>query len=85
MTETRRRPFVPFLAVVFLVAAIGSAGAPVFAQGASTISGAVRDSTGSLLPGATVTVTNAATGAERASGDRCGRPIPAHRAAGRAL
>ena len=67
MTETSRRPFIPLLAVVFLVAAIGSAGAPVFAQGASTISGAVRDSTGSLLPGATVAVTNTATGAERAT------------------
>ena len=36
-----------------------------FAQGTSTMSGVVRDSTGSLVPGATVTATNTATGAER--------------------
>lgn len=65
MTETSRRPVVHALAVVFLFAVIGSAGVRVRAQGASTIAGAVRDSTGSLLPGATVAVTNAATGAAR--------------------
>jgi iron complex outermembrane recepter protein len=65
--RTQRDPFVPVLAIVLLVAAIGSAGAPVFAQGAAAISGVVRDSTGALVPGATVTVTNAASGAERAA------------------
>ena len=82
MTETRRS-FVPALAAVLLVAAIGSARAPVFAQGASTISGAVRDSTASLLPGATVTVTNAAGVARDTVTDAQGRyqlpPLPGGR------
>ncbi len=81
MIETRRRSLVPIVLVVLLVAAIARTGTPLSAQGAATIAGAVRDSTGSLVPGVTVTVTDAATGAERTARDRCGRPIPAHRAA----
>ena len=50
MTETRRLPLLPLLAVVLLVA-IGSGEVRVRAQAASTISGTVRDATGSLLPG----------------------------------
>ena len=65
MTYTSQRPLIPVLAVVLLVAAIGHAGAPVLAQGAAMISGVARDSTGSAMPGVTVTVTNGATGAER--------------------
>jgi iron complex outermembrane recepter protein len=65
MTQTSRRPWVPLVAVVLLVASEFS-GALVFAQGAFTISGAVRDSTGSLVPGVSVSAINAATGAERA-------------------
>ena len=60
------RPSVPVVAVVLLVASIGSSQIPLSAQAASTIAGTIRDLTGSLLPGATVTVTNTATGAERA-------------------
>jgi hypothetical protein len=51
--------------VVLLAAAIGSAAAPAWAQGTAAITGVVRDSTGSLVPGATVAATNAVTGAER--------------------
>ena len=60
MTETSTS-LITVLAVVLLVAAIGPAGAPVLAQSAATISGVARDSTGSAMPGVTVTVTNAAT------------------------
>jgi iron complex outermembrane recepter protein len=65
MTVTRVRPFVAVLTLVFLVAFIGFSRAPAFAQAAAAISGTVRDSTGSLVPGATVTATSAATRAER--------------------
>jgi iron complex outermembrane receptor protein len=59
------RPLVAVLATVLLIGAIESARAPALAQGGSSISGTARDSTGSLVPGATVTATNAATNAER--------------------
>ena len=39
--------------------------APCFAQTLGTITGEVRDSTGAVVPGATVTVTNRATNATR--------------------
>jgi hypothetical protein len=58
MTGTSRRPVISVLAVVLLVAASGAAGA-------ATISGTARDSTGAPMPGVTVTVPLAATGAER--------------------
>jgi iron complex outermembrane receptor protein len=56
---------VSILTVALLVAALVPS--PAFAQGAATISGTVRDSTGSVVPGATVTATNTATPAERAA------------------
>ncbi|HEU4689053.1 MAG TPA: TonB-dependent receptor [Vicinamibacterales bacterium] len=64
MTQTSRHPWVPLVAVVLLVA-IELSGTPVSAQGAFTISGAVRDSTGSVVPGVSVSAINAATAAER--------------------
>jgi iron complex outermembrane receptor protein len=67
MTVARVRPFVAVLNLVLLVALIGVARAPAFAQSGSTISGTVRDSTGSIVPGATVTATNIATRAERSA------------------
>ena len=65
MIGTSRCSFVSLPLVVLIVAVVGSAEAPAFAQAASTMSGVVRDATGSLLPGATVTVRNVASGAER--------------------
>src|SRR5688572_11473764 len=67
MTVTSARPWVAVLAVVLAMSALRSAGPQAFAQSPSTISGTARDSTGSLLPGATVTATNASTRAERSA------------------
>ena len=67
MTVTSARPWVAVLAVVLAMSVSSSAAPPAFAQGTSAISGTARDSTGSLLPGATVTATNAATRAERSA------------------
>jgi iron complex outermembrane receptor protein len=53
------------LVAVVLLVAIDLSGAPAYAQGAFTLSGAVRDATGSVLPGVTVTAVNAVSGAER--------------------
>jgi iron complex outermembrane receptor protein len=55
------------LVVVVVLVSIGFSGAPVFGQSAFTISGAVRDTTGSVVPGVTVSAINGATGAERAA------------------
>ena len=65
MSVSNARPWVALLAVVLVMTALGSAGPPAFAQSAFTISGTARDSTGAVVPGATVTATNAATRAER--------------------
>jgi iron complex outermembrane receptor protein len=64
MTVARVRSSVTPL-VVLLVVLIGSSRAPLHAQGGSNITGTVRDSTGSVVPGATLTATNAATRAQR--------------------
>jgi hypothetical protein len=59
---SRRRPWIP-LAFVLLVLALP---APLAAQAVTgTILGTVTDATGSVLPGATVTVTNTGTGLTR--------------------
>ena len=42
-----------------------SVSSALFAQATATISGRVVDQAGAVLPGATITVTNAATGAVR--------------------
>ncbi len=65
MTVTSRYSWVVFLAGAVLVAAHGSVNAPAFAQGASTITGTVRDLTGSVVPGVTIAAANTATGAAR--------------------
>ena len=65
MSVTSARPWVALLAVVLVMTVLGSAGPPAFAQSTFTISGTARDSTGALVPGATVTATNTATRAER--------------------
>jgi iron complex outermembrane receptor protein len=54
------------VAVVLLVA-IELSGTPVFGQGAFTISGVVRDATGSVVPGVSVTAINSTTAAERSA------------------
>jgi iron complex outermembrane recepter protein len=66
MIETRRRPLAPLLVMVLFIAAHGST-SPLLAQGGATVSGVVRDSTGSVVPGAMVTLINAATRAERSA------------------
>src|SRR5499427_307747 len=53
-----RRSFVVVLTLLFLCA-------PVFAQTLGTITGEVKDSTGAVIPGVVVTVTNKATNATR--------------------
>jgi iron complex outermembrane recepter protein len=66
MVETRRRASVPVvIALLMGVVAVDARGA--FAQGRLTVSGAVRDTTGSVVPGVTVTATHAATKAERST------------------
>ena len=54
------------LLIAAAVAAIALAAAPVFAQApVGTISGVVRDASGAVMPGATVTATSLSTGAAR--------------------
>ena len=58
-----------------------SCAAAAFAQSATgTISGTVVDGTGAALPGATVNVTEAATGSVRTVDHRRGRSLPLRRA-----
>jgi uncharacterized surface anchored protein len=52
--------------VVIVVVAVALAASPAFGQAESgTISGTVRDSTGAVIPGATVTIKNAGTSMQR--------------------
>ena len=51
---------------VIVVVAVARAASPAFGQAESgTISGTVRDSTGAVIPGATVTIKNAGTSMQR--------------------
>ena len=49
----------------FLLLAVWLAPTSVFAQTAATITGTVADSTGAVVPGAQITITNAGTGQSR--------------------
>lgn len=52
--------------LVFLLLLLGApAITPAFSQGTASLSGTVSDATGAVIPGATITLTNEATGATR--------------------
>jgi hypothetical protein len=56
------------LVVLMLVAAVALGGQPAWSQGETgTIAGTVTDSTGAVIPGASVTAKSASTGAERST------------------
>ena len=75
MPETRRHPIAAVAAVVLVAAVLFlSSVASISAQATATVSGLVRDTTGALLPGATVVITGTAISAERtATTDANGR------------
>ena len=63
MIEASRGSFAFVPAVLLFCAGLNAA--PASAQNTAAIAGAIRDATGAVVPGATVTATHAATRAER--------------------
>ena len=50
---------------IFFLILVGLHGAPALAQGTAELQGTVKDATGAVLPGATLTITNKASGQVR--------------------
>ncbi len=64
---TEKHPLLFALTVILTVLLAGQLTPPLYGQRSQTIQGLVTDSTGAVIPGATINISNLATGIERAA------------------